>query len=118
MSSVIIVHPRFDGVWPWAADHAHLLWAKQGPVEFYRIRHGEDPSVCEVAKNPEEITRLLVLGARITSRCVSKLTHLREVAVCTNGYDFGGHESVALGLRGVKTHAHTSDGCWGQSVAE
>ena len=29
---LICVHPRFDSIWPWAADHFHDLWRAQGPT--------------------------------------------------------------------------------------
>ena len=40
MSSLIAVHPKFDGVWPFAANHFRTLWQSQGTVEFIRL----DPS--------------------------------------------------------------------------
>jgi phosphoglycerate dehydrogenase-like enzyme len=117
MSSVIIVTPQFDGIWPWAADHARQLWAREGPVEFHRLAAGDDRVAGDVATQPGAVRRLLVLGARVTPACVARLGALREAAICS-GYDFGGPEAMALGARGVKVHAHATEGFWGQSVAE
>ena len=39
--SLIVASARFDGVWPWAADHFHALWQEQGDVEFIRLA-GDD----------------------------------------------------------------------------
>ena len=35
MRSLIVVHPRFDGVWPYAADHFHTLWPGAGRSRIY-----------------------------------------------------------------------------------
>ena len=38
MSDLIVVHPDFDGVWPFAADHFRTLWPE---ADFVRLAHGE-----------------------------------------------------------------------------
>ena len=48
MRSLIAVHPNFDAVWPFAADHFHELWKKQGPVDFLRVDHGENRMLSEL----------------------------------------------------------------------
>ena len=37
MSDLIVVHPDFDGVWPFAADHFRALWPE---ADFMRLEHG------------------------------------------------------------------------------
>ncbi len=117
MTSAIIVGAQFDVIWPRAADHARQLWANQGPVGFHRLAASDGRAVSEVLSDPAKVERLLVLCGRLTPACVARLTGLREVAVCS-GYDFGGPEAAALAARGVKVYAHTSEGFWGESVAE
>jgi len=77
MSTAILVHPKFDAIWPLAADHAHRLWSAQGPVEFVRVAHDDARSVGEVLSNPASITRLLALGVPVAEACVANLTRLR-----------------------------------------
>ncbi len=117
MNSAILVTPGFDAIWPFAADHARESWQRSGPVEFHRLRAGDDRAVADVLASPARVERLLVLGGRLTPACASRLTALREVAV-TSGYQFGGPGAEALAARGVTVHAHTSEGFWGESVAE
>lgn len=122
MSSAILVHPRFDTVWPFAADHARQLWAAQGAVEFVRLGDADNRPAGEVLAEPAKVTRLLLLDVPLTSACVSRLPALKEIAWNEGGYT---HESTeravvlaALAARGVRVIQHTSEGFWGQSVAE
>ena len=39
MGDLIVVHPDFDGVWPFAADHFRTLWPEAG---FVRLAHGDE----------------------------------------------------------------------------
>ncbi len=117
MNSAIIVTPGFDSIWPIAANHAQRCWERNGPVEFHRLAAGDERPVATVLKAPAKVERLLVLGGTLTPECASRLTALREVAV-TSGYQFGGPGADALAARGVRVHAHTSEGFWGESVAE
>ncbi|MBS0662802.1 MAG: hydroxyacid dehydrogenase [Verrucomicrobia bacterium] len=117
MSSAIIVTSGFDAIWPLAADQARRTWERSGPVEFHRLTPGDDRAAGAVLADPARVERLLVLGADLTPACAARLTALREVAV-TSGYQFGGPGTEALAARGVRVHAHTSEGFWGESVAE
>ena len=42
MSSLVVVHPDFDGVWPFAADHFRIFWPE---ADFRRLEHGDARSV-------------------------------------------------------------------------
>ena len=64
MHSAILVHPRFDAIWPFSADHARRLWAEEGPVDFVRVAPDDNRAAGVLAAAPEKITRLLVLGQR------------------------------------------------------
>src|SRR5579862_7242595 len=113
MRSVIIVHPDFDAVWPFAADHFHRLWQAQGAVEFTRLKHEDTRPLNAVVAYPETVTRLVSLGVPLTPQCVQRLTALREVVLTPN-------RSVeireALQAAGVRIYTHPSEGFWGQSV--
>ena len=39
MGDLIVVHPDFDGVWPFAADHFRTLWSE---ADFVRLAHGDE----------------------------------------------------------------------------
>lgn len=139
MRSVITVHPDFDFVWPWAANHLHALWRAQGPTEFLRQEPGDDRPLCRVLDEPATVARLIVLGTRFTRECAAALTGLREAVY--DSYDapwyrtdpsvpalptpaFAEREREAkaaletLRARGVRVYEQQSEGFWGQSVAE
>jgi len=115
MNSVIVVHPRFDGIWPFAADHAHARWRAQGEVAFRRLDPGDTRPVHEVIESPERVERLIALRVPFTSACLHALPNLREL-VCT---DPEGEPLLAeIAGRGVQRITHPSEGFWGQSVSE
>jgi phosphoglycerate dehydrogenase-like enzyme len=113
--SVIIVHPSFDGIWPFAADHFHELWQAEGAAEFTRLAPDDTRSVGEVVSSPETVTRLVVLGVPLTAACLGRLIALREFVTTTRLPD--GCEDT-LTARGIRRITHGSEGFWGQSVAE
>lgn len=122
MSSAILVHANFDAIWPFAADHAHSLWAAQGPVVFVRLISTDERAAGEVPADPGSVTRLLLLDVPLTAACVTKLPNLREIAWNEGGYSQENTEQAvvlaALEVRGVRVIRHPSEGFWGQSVAE
>lgn len=115
MSNTIVVHPSFDGVWPFAADHLHDLWAKRGQVEFRRLEHGDHRPLGDLLPTPTAVQRLVVLQAPVTPRCLTALTSLREAAFVPSLPD---DLLQILTGRGVTVHQQRSEAQWGQSVAE
>ncbi|MCX5661780.1 MAG: hydroxyacid dehydrogenase [Planctomycetota bacterium] len=115
-ASLIVVNPRFDAVWPFAADHLHRLWAAQGPVTFLRLPPGDLRPLGEAVAEAERIERLVVLGVPLTDRCARRFTHLREAAF--------EHTPLPRVAReyfeelGVKIRRQPTEGYWAQSVAE
>ena len=59
MGDLIVVHPDFDGVWPFAADHFRTLWPEAG---FVRLAHGDERPLGTVVEDPSRVTRLVTLG--------------------------------------------------------
>lgn len=119
MRSVIIVTPKFDAIWPWTADHFHALWRAQGPVEFLRLKPGDDRPVGAHLTNPATITRLVTLGLPVTLACMQPCTGLREASLC-EGYGSWIEKDILalLAERGVKHYTQQTEGFWGQSVSE
>lgn len=115
MTSLIVVHPKFDGVWPFAADALHARWQAEGPTEFLRLPLDEMRPLGDVIAAPGQVTRMVVLGVPVTESCVEKFTGLEEVA-CQEGYRDSAGELFAA--RGVSVYRQNSEGFWGQSVAE
>ena len=115
MDSVIVVHPRFDGVWPFAADHAHARWQAQGAVIFRRLDPADTRPAHEVIESPERVGRLIALGVPFTSACLHAMPALREL-VCTD--PVGQSLPAEMAGRGVRRITQTSEGYWGQSVSE
>jgi phosphoglycerate dehydrogenase-like enzyme len=113
--SVIVVHPDFDGTWPWAADHFRTLWEAQGQTEFLRLAPDDLRTVSEIVDDPAGITRIVALNVPLTVACVARMPALREAA-------FSPEPSTGVGdtlaTAGVRTYVQPSEGFWGQSVAE
>lgn len=115
MSSLIVVHPKFDGVWPFAADALYARWQAEGPTEFLRLAPDESRALGDVVSNPAEVTRMVVLGVPVTERCAAKFIALEEAA-CQEAYRDNAGDLFRA--RGVTVYRQNSEGFWGQSVAE
>ena len=66
MGDLIVVHPDFDGVWPFAADHFRTLWPEAG---FVRLAHGDERPLGTVVEEPSRVTRLVTLGMPVSLTC-------------------------------------------------
>ena len=115
MNSAIVVHPDFDRIWPFAADHFHELWKAQGEVTFLRLAHGDARPLGEILTLPEQITRLVCLNVPVTQNCVTRLSALREAVFSPR---LPAELQEALQAAGVRLYSHPTEGFWGQSVAE
>lgn len=119
MRTVIVVHPKFDAVWPFAADHFRTLLEKQGEVEFYRLKDNEVRSLIEIIPNPNSVTRLISLSISVTGECIEQFTSLKE-AVITHAYssELSPECEEQLQKKGVRLYKQPSEGFWAQSVSE
>lgn len=126
MRSVICVHERFDATWPFAADHWHERWQREGGCEFYRT---EEPEilVSQLVPDPATVQRLVLLGFPIgIDDGVDDLDPFSALEECfhsLSGYGGPRDEQSAPGIaaaqaRGVSFIPHRADLYWGQSVAE
>ncbi len=115
MSSTLIVHPRFDATWPFAADHLHQLWQQRGDVDFTRLDPDESRSLTEILDQPQTVTRLVALGVPLDAKSAEQLEALQEAAFFPAPTD---KITQALTARGVRLYTQPSEGFWGQSVAE
>ncbi len=116
MSDLIVVHPDFDGVWPFAADHFRTLWPEAG---FVRLAHGDERPLGEIVEEPGRIGRLATLGVSVTSDCLKRFSALRE-ATFQGGYDQRLDAACLdyLAVAGITVHDHPTEGFWSQTVAE
>ena len=116
MSSAILVHPNFDGSWPFAADHFLALWAEQGAVVFHRLAPDDPRSASEVlGEQAGQITRLTLFGVPFSAPCAAAFTALAEAHL---GGKTEPETRLLLTARGVRLYQHTSEGFWGESVSE
>ncbi|SFM38810.1 Phosphoglycerate dehydrogenase [Paenibacillus sp. 1_12] len=120
MSSLIVVHPKFDRVWPWAADHLHSLWKGQGMVQFVRLQPGDTRSIAELATQPESVTRLVTLAVPVSEDELRAFTGLKEAVIGMNPYSVVCPAELRNYLEHtqVNVYSHTTEGYWGQSVSE
>ncbi len=119
MSDLIIVHPRFDAIWPWAADHFQQLWCRQGTPAFVRLAD-EDPATLaagwQQAGAPTDVERLICLGVTASRADLQPLEALREAVF--GGGDCDEEAQQLLATRNVIVYRQRSEGFWGQSVSE
>ena len=116
MGTLIVVHPDFDGVWPFAADHFRALWPEAG---FMRLEHGDERSLGEVVENAGEVTRLIALGMSVERSCLERFTALEEAAFQGSyGRKLGEGCAEYLQEAEVVVYNHPSEGFWSQTVAE
>lgn len=119
MAVTIVVHPRFESVWPFAADELHSNWADVAPTEYVRLQPDDDRPLEEVVDDPGSITRLVALGVHVDNPGLEAFGSLEEATVLTDSA-YGPDETVveALSARGVDHHWHDSEGFWSPSVSE
>jgi phosphoglycerate dehydrogenase-like enzyme len=117
MKSTIIVHPVFDGTWPFVADYLRQLWTQS---DFVRLAPHETRTLEQLVPEAETVTRLISLMAPLSATGLENFTALREAVLYTNPY--GQQPSQAclevLKRNKVNLYRHDSEGYWGQSVAE
>lgn len=121
MTSVIVVHPLYEDVWPHAAEHLRDRWEDEGSVTYVRLDESDDRPVGEVLTDEglTDLTRIVSLGVPVTDDCLDVLATAEEAAVMTdNMYEMDSEVSAALEERGVTTYQLQSEGFWGPSVAE
>lgn len=119
MSTALLVHPSFDGIWPFAADHAHQLLRSQGSVEFVRLSRNDDRCASQLLERPADVRRLVTLHVPFTSGCLDVMPNLREAVILqgqTARADLATEEEIRR--KGIRIIRHQSQGYWGQSVAE
>ena len=119
-NSLIIVHPNFDRVWPFVADHFATLWQAQGDLQFLRLKPDDNRVLGDIiVDDGAGITRLVTLGVPLTDGCHLHFPDLREMVA------YAPYQSLItpamqamLIARGVRVYQHPSEGFWGQSVSE
>ena len=111
MRTTIVVHPRFDEIWPFAADRLHELLQPIAEVALTRLEpgtaHAGDPTA----------ERLFWLGAALDAAALDGFPAVREV-FSTEGYRSNGETNALLEERGIRRIDHGSEGYWAQSVSE
>ena len=119
MKSLITVHPSFDAVWPFAADHLAKLWQHQGELIFIRTSDDEARPLHQIVNQLGNIERLSALSIKVTPDCLAHMPALKEAA-CLGPYSQDNDPALnaSLQAKGVRVYAQQSEGFWGQSVSE
>lgn len=119
MRSLVVVHPAFDDVWPFAAEELHRIWNEKGPTEYVDLEPGDDRRLGEIVDDPEGVIRLGSFGVPVTGACLDAFEDLREATVLTdNAYAPDPDVVSTVEDRGVTHRWHGSEGLWAPSVAE
>jgi phosphoglycerate dehydrogenase-like enzyme len=120
MRSLIVVHPNFDRIWPWSADHFHTLWKAQGLVEFIRLKPDDTRNISDIVNNPGSVNRLVSLAVPVTMDCIRAFSELKETVIATEIYEATCSSELHeyLEKSQVKVYNQPSEGFWSQSVSE
>jgi phosphoglycerate dehydrogenase-like enzyme len=115
---VIVVHPRFDAKWPFAADDLARSWTGRiGPVDFIRLPRDHSEPLARSVPAPERIEHLVSLEIPVTPECVRTLGYLR-VAMFNRKGTISADLDRELADRGVHLVRHADKSYWADSVAE
>jgi phosphoglycerate dehydrogenase-like enzyme len=117
MRSVICVHEKYDGTWPFTADHWHQRWEDEGGCELYRTEDA-DPHAPEIVPDPAAVNRLVLLGFPTGRSDVEPFSSLEECYVSESYGDDSGEGVAFLKEKGVTVLHPRGDVQWGQTVAE
>ncbi len=117
MTSLIIVHPSFETVWPLAAEELRAIWAAQGSLTFVRLDAGDDRALGAIDDAPRDATRAVTLGVPVTPACLDRFGALREAAF-QEPYAAVAGLDAAVAARSIRRYTQPTEGFWGQSVAE
>jgi phosphoglycerate dehydrogenase-like enzyme len=117
VKSVIVVHPLFDGTWPFVANHLHQLWKGS---ELIRLVPTETRTLEHLVPEPETLQRLISLMVPLSATGLEEFTSLQEAVFYTDPYSRQPSEDCreVLERNNVKLYKHDNEGYWGQSVAE
>jgi phosphoglycerate dehydrogenase-like enzyme len=120
MDNLIIIHADFEAHWPFVAERLYNRWRYKDETVLMRLPRGDGRRLGEIVENPHEVMRLITLHIPVTQDCLQVFPALREAAFLSmyGGSNLPPDYAEILGDRGVKLHQHTSEGFWGQSVAE
>ncbi|MFD0744201.1 NAD(P)-dependent oxidoreductase [Phytohabitans flavus] len=113
MKTAIVVHPDFERIWPFVADHLHTLLRARTDVSFTRLPAGADAALPETA----DVQRLFSLGVYPTDDDLDGLPALVEAFVAGT-WPPPEDLDERLGRHGVRRLTLPSEGHWAQSVAE
>lgn len=128
-TTLVAASAAFEGHWPFVVDETGRCAAEWGPTYVVRTPRGSETPLGELlagdsgvqaGNHADTITRLICLDIPVEDGCLACFPKLQE-AVFLPAY--GGcylPEALqqSLAARGVKVYQHTSEGFWGQSVAE
>ena len=125
MRSVICVHERFDGQWPFAADYWHKRWQETGNCELFRTLE-KNARIPELVSDPTSVQRLVILGMPAEDSDLTPFTNLEELyhdKVLDFASFYNRTKQLDTGIlnaekRGVSIIKVRHDIHWGQSVAE
>ncbi|MGY4167817.1 NAD(P)-dependent oxidoreductase [Bradyrhizobium sp. USDA 4529] len=119
-ASAIVVHPDFDGTWPFAADYWREQWMKSGAVDFLRLDGTEIVPFYESLKSAPHIRRLAALGINIDMPTLAALPKLEEIAfgIYPGKMRLPDKAAEEAKRRAIAVYEPTTEGFWGQSVAE
>jgi hypothetical protein len=120
MLSLIIIHADFEAHWPFVGERLYDCWRNQAETALLRLPRGDSRRLGEIVANPHTVTRLISLHVPVTLGCLEAFSSLREAAFLTmySGTYLLAECAHFLRARSVKLYQHTSEGFWGQSVAE
>jgi phosphoglycerate dehydrogenase-like enzyme len=115
MRTVMVIHPTFDEVWPFAAARVRAGLEQRGPVEVIRLDRAASRTLSAAVPQPGSAGRVIALGMMPTPGCAAAFTPCAQIVV-----DAPPGEAVARAFteREIGLHFPATESFWGQSVAE
>ena len=116
MKRLLLVHPVFEGTWPFVVNHLAKLWG----ASLIRLEPSETRTLEHFVAHAEQVEALIALMVPVTRQSLEPFTSLKEAVIYSDPYGKQASQDVLdfLANRGVRVYKHDSEGYWGQSVAE
>ena len=115
MKALLLIHPDFDAVWPFAGDYMAKLLATRDETVAKRLTPADTGPASTYVDRPTEYGRLVCFGVPFTANCLARFSALQELVVPEPP---PADTKPLLSDRGVTVVTHLSQGHWGQAVAE
>src|ERR1700761_9317130 len=106
----LLVHPSFDLLWPFAADHMRSLLEQDHAVTFCRLEHDDSRTIGDLVECPRAVEYLISMDVPFADETLQQFSALKKVAFLQGIGASADPKTVAeLERNGVKIVVLTSE---------